>query len=79
MELGYRERQLAVITQILKHRAFRQTLKVCLRCGEMPDARTVVGIMKESNLYQVKSDSTFFRRSSTIVGWVRWILSIVQT
>ena len=79
MELGYRERQLAVITQILKHRAFRQTLKVCLRCGEMPDAQTVVGIMKESNLYQVKSDSTFFRRSSTIVGWMRWILSIVQT
>ncbi len=79
MELGYRERQLAVITQILKHRAFRQTLKVCLQCGEMPDARTVVGIMKESNLYQVKSDSTFFRRSSTIVGWMRWILSIVQT
>lgn len=78
MELGYRERQLAIITQILKHRAFRETLKVCLQCGEMPDAQTVVNIMKASKLYQVKSDSTFFRRSSTIVSWVRWILSIVQ-
>ena len=78
MELSYRERQLSIITQILKHRAFRETLKLCLRCGEMPDAQTVVGIMKQSDLYQVKSDSTFFRRSSTIVGWVRWILGIVQ-
>ena len=78
MELSYRERQLAIITQILKHRAFRETLKVCLQCGEMPDAQTVVEIMKRSNLYQVKSDSTFYRRSSTIIGWVKWILSVVE-
>ena len=78
MELSYRERQLAIITQILKHRAFRETLEVCLQCGEMPDAQTVVEIMKRSNLYQVKSDSTFYRRSSTIIGWVKWILSVVE-
>ena len=78
MELGYQERQLAIVTQILKHRAFRETLKVCLRCGEMPDTGTVVDIMKRSQLFQVKSESTFVRRSSTIVGWIRWVLSVVE-
>lgn len=78
MELGYRERQLAIVTQILKHRAFHETLKTCLQCGEMPDSRTVVEIMKKSQLFQVKSESTYVRRSSTIAGWIRWILNIAQ-
>ena len=51
---------------------------VCLRCGEMPDTGTVVDIMKRSQLFQVKSESTFVRRSSTIVGWIRWVLSVVE-
>lgn len=78
MELGYRERQLAIVTQILKHKAFRETLKLLFKCGEMPDTRTVVEIMKQSQLFQVKSESTFVRRSSTVVGWIRWILNMAQ-
>lgn len=78
MELGYKERQLAIVTQILKHRAFSETLKLHLQCGVMPNAQTVVQIMKQSNLYNVGADSTFFRRSSTIIGWVNWILSTID-
>lgn len=78
MKLDYKERQLSLVTQILKHKVFNETLKVCLKSGEMPDAKTIVQIMKQSNLYRVESDSTYFRRSSTIIGWVNWILSIVE-
>lgn len=78
MGLEYKERQLAIATQILKHRAFNETLKLHLRCGEMPDTQTVIQIMKQSNLYQVGADSTFKRRSSTITGWINWILSIID-
>lgn len=78
MRLEYKERQLAIATQILKHKAFNETLKVHLRCGEMPDTTKVVQIMKQSNLYQVESDSTYKRRSSTITGWINWILSIIE-
>ena len=63
MGLEFRERQLAIVRQILKHKAFNETLKVHLQCGEMPDCQTVIKIMKESNLYKVESDSTFLRRS----------------
>ena len=78
MGLEFRERQLAIVRQILKHKAFNETLKVHLQCGEMPDGQTVIKIMKESNLYKVESHSTFLRRSSTIMRWVEWILSIIE-
>ena len=37
MNLAYRERQLAIVSQILKHKPFRKTLKLHLQNGIMPD------------------------------------------
>ncbi|HHY52431.1 MAG TPA: transcriptional regulator [Clostridiales bacterium] len=78
MGLGYKERQLAIVTQVLMHRVFRETLKLHLQHGEMPSTHTIVDLMKRSNLYNVKAESTFIRRSSTIVGWINWILSLIE-
>lgn len=78
MGLEYRERQLSIVKQILKHKVFNETLKIHLQCGEMPDSQTVVKIMKDSNLYKVESDSTFIRRASTVMRWVEWILSVIE-
>ena len=78
MKLPYKERQLAIATQILQHRAFKDTLRLHLQCGEMPDASAIVQIMKSAELYHVDADSTFYRRSSTIIGWVNWILGLIE-
>lgn len=78
MSLGYKERQLAIVAQILKHKVFKETLKLHLQCGEMPDTKTVVQIMRQSALYHIGAESTYVRRSSTITGWINWILSIVE-
>lgn len=78
MGLEYKERQLAIVSQILMHGVFREVLKLHLQYGEMPDTNTIVQIMKNSNLYNVRADSTFVRRSSTVVGWINWILSIIE-
>ncbi len=78
MGLEYKERQLAIVTQILSHKAFRETLKLHLQYGEMPDTQTIVQIMKGADLYKVQADSTYIRRSSTIIGWINWILSIID-
>ncbi len=78
MGLEYKERQLALVTQILMHKVFNETLKLHLQCGEMPDKQTIIRIMKRSNLYRVEADSTYLRRSSTVVGWVNWILGIIE-
>lgn len=78
MELEYKERQLALVTQILTHKVFNKTLELYLQCGAMPDKQTIIQIMKDSNLYYVEADSTYLRRSSTVIGWVNWILGIVD-
>ena len=78
MRLEYRERQLAIVAQILAHKVFRETLKLHLECGEMPDLHTIVGIMKNANLYHVEADSTYERRASTIIGWINWILGTIE-
>lgn len=78
MGLEYKERQLAIVSQILMHGVFHEVLKLHLQYGEMPDTNTIVQIMKNSNLYNVRADSTFVRRSSTVVGWINWILSIIE-
>ena len=78
MGLEYKERQLALVTQILMHKVFNETLTLHLQYGEMPDKQTIIQIMKRSNLYNIEADSTYLRRSSTVVGWVNWILGIIE-
>ncbi len=78
MSMEYKERQLALVNQILMHKVFNETLKLHLECGEMPDKQTIIQIMKRSNLYHVEADSTYLRRSSTVVGWINWILGIIE-
>lgn len=78
MSLPYKERQLAMLSQILGHKVFKETLKLCLKFGGMPDTQTIVRLMKQSRLYHVEAESTFIRRSSTVAGWVNWILTMIE-
>lgn len=78
MELEYKERQLAIVSQILAHKVFNETRRLHLECGEMPDKHTIVQIMKRSNLYHVEAESTYLRRSSTVIGWINWILGLIE-
>lgn len=78
MGLKYKERQLALATQILRHKVFNESLKLHLQCGEMPDKQTIVQIMQRSNIYHVGADNTYLRRSSTVAGWVNWILGMIE-
>lgn len=76
MGLPYRKRQLAFCEAILKHRVFRETFLLCMKHNSIPDTGTIVSIMQESNLYRVESMSTFVRRSSTVSGWIHWMLGL---
>lgn len=44
----------------------------------MPDRTTIMQIMKRSNLFNVKADSTYYRRTFTVIGWVNWILDTID-
>lgn len=78
MKLNYKQRQLAFCEAILQHRAFKETFELCMETGSMPDTATIVDIMQKSNLYKVESRNTFARRSSTISGWINWMLDLIE-
>ena len=76
--LNFKQRQLAYCEHILSHKAFYMTLKKYFEIGIMPPKETVVSFMKQSRLFNVQSDVTFERRSSTIRGWINWIISLIN-
>jgi hypothetical protein len=72
------DRQLEFIRLILIHSAFSEVLKLYFKKSEEPSKQEVVSIMKSSKLYNIKSESTFQRRSSTITSWINWILDLIE-
>ena len=78
LNLSYKQRQLAYCNCILSHSVFNTTLRLYLKRGVMPDTNEIVCIMKQSGLYHVESDSTYIRRSSSVKGWVNWIVSLIN-
>lgn len=69
------DRQKEFVRLIISHKAFKETLKLYLDNGEMPEKGIIVEIMKRCKLYNISSDSTYFRRASTIIGWTNWIIN----
>lgn len=78
MRLNYKQKQLEFCRLILQHRVFRDVFALCLENGMMPEAKIIVKRMKESGLFHIKSDKTYYRRASTITGWINWILKLLK-
>lgn len=71
-------RQIEFITAILSRPAFKITLESYFRNGEMPLKEQVVDTMMKVGIYGIKEETTYYRRSSTIIGWVNWIVSVME-
>ena len=76
LRLGYKQRQLAFCEAILSHKVFADSLKLWFKQGEI-NKQDIVAIMKQNNLYNVESESTYIRRASTIRGWLEWIVGLL--
>ena len=72
------DRQKEFVKVIISHSAFKQTLKLYLENGEMPSKNEIVEVMKRSKLHKLGSDTTYFRRASTIAGWTNWIMKQIE-
>lgn len=79
MRLRTKEKFLRLTECILAHEPFKQVLAEYFRKGSPPEKERVIEIMKLCNLYNVHSDSTYFRRASTVTGWVNWVLDLPET
>jgi hypothetical protein len=76
LKLPYKERQLKFVEKILGHDVFAKGFQFYEETGKIPNRDLAVAFMKASHLPQVVAQSTFYRRASTIIGWIRWILSL---
>ncbi|CAL2114124.1 Transcriptional regulator [Tenacibaculum sp. 190130A14a] len=76
--LSITNRQIKFIELILSHLAFNRVLKLYIENLEQPSRHEVVEIMKESNLYNINSNVTFYRRASTILSWINWIIDKIE-
>ena len=78
LNFDFMQRHLAYYNRLWSHKAFNISLRLYLKAGAMPATNDIIRIMKQSNLYQVESDSTYERRSSSIKGWVNWIIALTN-
>lgn len=75
---SYKQRQLRLVALVLKHSVFSKSLALYFQKAEEPTKVEIVEIMKKSNLYRVSTEITLYRRASTILGWINWILNLQQ-
>lgn len=78
LKLNYKKRQLALCECILKHEVFSKVLSSYFQNGTMPSKDKIVEFMKESHLYNILKDKTYYRRASTIIHWINWIVGLIN-
>lgn len=76
LNLRYKQRQLEFVKLILSHKVFYEYLRMYFENLEKPEIIDTIEIMKQCDLYNIESESTYKRRASTIRGWIEWILDL---
>lgn len=76
MSLPFKEKNLNLAKEILKNPSFNATARLHLT-NEMSQ-ENIVDVMKKSNVYNVNSDATYIRRSSTVKAWIQWIFDLIN-
>lgn len=75
LKMRYKERQLEYVRLILQHQIFNDLFEVMLRTGEIPNKKFIASKMRE---LKVCGDNLIERRSSSVRGWLYWILTLVN-
>ena len=75
LKMPYKARQLEYVKLIMKHQIFNEIFGITIRCGEIPDKKFIENRMRELN---VCSEKLINRRSSSVRGWISWILNLAQ-
>lgn len=75
---NYKERNLGIVKLILQHKPFHDVFALYLENGEFPSSNDIFGVLKNNEIYNVNSDVTLKRRSSTVKGWMDWIISLIS-
>ena len=77
-DLSIKNRELELIELILAYGIFHKTLKLYFKQGDVPSKKEIIEIMCDADLHRVKSIETYERRSSTVLCWIKWIVSLIE-
>ena len=75
--MPYKERQLKLVSLILEHQIFHDLFEICLSINEIPDRVTVINKMKELNVCR-QNEEVINRRASSVIGWLKWIVNLIN-
>lgn len=73
--LNYKERQLALVERVLEHKIFNELFFNTYTSGRIPSREEVQNKMRK---YNVCTENLVGRRSSSILGWLRWIFNLTK-
>ncbi len=76
LEKKYKHKNLLFVETILIHKVFYATFKSYTEKKRALEKHEIIEIMKKSDIYKVKSESTYSRRASTVSSWINWILNL---
>ena len=74
--LNDKQKKLALVKLILQHKPFYDVFTVYLDYFVVPDTNDIFLILKKSELYNINSDVTLKRRSTTVKNWINWIVNL---
>lgn len=77
-KLSLNQRQIELIKLIVQHTVFNKILQSIFSRGRRLSRNEVIEIMKQSNLTNIVSESTYSRRASTVMAWTNWILNQLE-
>ena len=72
------DRNLEIVKLILEHKPFRDVYKNYLIHGTIPHRDIVADILKENNIYNVKSEVTLKRRATSTRSWIKWLVNLYE-
>jgi hypothetical protein len=76
-ELSFKEKLIFVYKKLCLHKIFYNLFRKYFIDGINLNKNQTIQLMRESNLYKVKKDSTFNRRFSTVNKWFNTIISLI--
>jgi len=76
MSLPYKKKHLALMKKILEHSVFHEAFRPVANGNGLPDRNEVCRIMQSVVFPKPMSDTTIGRRSSTVLGWLDWVIQI---
>lgn len=77
-ELDDHQIKLELVKIILEHKPFYNVFKIYLENNKIPEDNCIITILRNCRIYNIDSDITFKRRSSTVRSWIKWIINLYE-